>query len=122
LFARKGDVDAAVRDGAHAASAQPTALTTLQLACVYSLTSAKKPEAAEQALLYLRKALAADPRLAQRAITDPDLAALQGNQQFKALTAAAEVLTNSAARANEPLQQREQTKQGSDTGSEKTRS
>jgi serine/threonine protein kinase/tetratricopeptide (TPR) repeat protein len=121
LFARMGDIDAALGDGAKAASAQPTALTSLQLACVYSLTSVKKPATTEQAILHLRKALAVDPKLAQRALADPDLAALQGDARFKGLIAAAQVLTNSAANANDPPQQDEQTKHG-DTVTEKTRS
>jgi len=65
LLARQGDIEAALKDGAQAASAQPTAITSLQLACVYSLTSAKKPETIDQAILHLRKALSADPKLAK---------------------------------------------------------
>jgi tetratricopeptide (TPR) repeat protein len=122
LLARKGDVDAAIRDGRQAASSQPTALTSLQLACVYSLTSTTKPETAETAILHLQKALAGDPKLGQRAAADADLAALQGNQQFQALIAAAQILTNSAASPTEAPQQSEQKPKNTDSGTAKTRS
>jgi tetratricopeptide (TPR) repeat protein len=96
IHARKGNIEAALRDGEHAAAGHPTALTSLQLACVYSIVSQTKPEGAQQAVRHLQRALASDPKLGRRAATDSDLAALQTNSEFKAILAAAAKLTDGA--------------------------
>jgi tetratricopeptide (TPR) repeat protein len=95
LRARKGDVEAALHDGENAAARQPSALTSMQLACVYALASRTKPAEADQAIRHLQRALASDPKLARRAATDADLAAIQSNTEFQSVLAAAVRLTES---------------------------
>ena len=102
IHARIGKVDAALRDGERAAASQPSALTSLQLACVYSLVSLTKPAEANQAIRHLQRALAIDPKLGRRAASDGDLAALQTNPEFKSLLAAAAKLTDSVSNQLSP--------------------
>ena len=102
IHARKGNVEAALRDGARATAGQPSALTSLQLACVYSLVSSTKPEEAGKAIRHLQRALASDPKLGRRAATDSDLAALQTNSEFKSILAAAAKLTDAAPSSVSP--------------------
>jgi hypothetical protein len=67
----------------------------MQLACVYALASRTKPAEASSAIRHLQRALASDPRLARRAATDSDLAAIQSNTEFQSIMAAAARLTES---------------------------
>jgi serine/threonine protein kinase/Flp pilus assembly protein TadD len=96
LYARKGDAKNALRDAGKAATLRPTALSSLQIACVYSIIARASPDAAAQAIEHLRRALAADPKLARRS-NDPDLAGLHDNADFKSLVAAAVRLTESGS-------------------------
>lgn len=102
IQARNGSVEAALRDGERAAASQPSALTSLQLACVYSLVSRTRPEEVSQAIRHLQRALASDPKLARRAATDTDLTALQNNSEFQSILAAAAKLTDSAPSPTSP--------------------
>jgi tetratricopeptide (TPR) repeat protein len=95
MLARKGDVEAALRDGERAAASRPSALTSMQLACVYALVSRTKPAEASSAIRHFQRALAGDPKLARRAATDADLAAIQSNTEFQSILAAAARLTES---------------------------
>jgi serine/threonine protein kinase/Tfp pilus assembly protein PilF len=55
-----------------------------QAACVYALTSKKKPDDADQAIMHLRLALR-DPQLGENPETDEDLASLRGKPAFTRL-------------------------------------
>jgi tetratricopeptide (TPR) repeat protein len=95
LYARKGDIDAARASADASTKNHPTALTSLQLACVYALTSKKNPDDATLAIAHIKHALSSDPKLAHRAAEDTDLAVLKSHPDFKAILAAATKLTES---------------------------
>jgi serine/threonine protein kinase/predicted Zn-dependent protease len=95
LYARKGDSASAAQSAAKAAENQPTALTSLQLACAYALLSKSQPEEQKQAIVHLKRALTTDPELRQRAAGDPDLSPLHESPEFKAILAAAAQLNES---------------------------
>lgn len=95
LHARIGDVNDACRLADRVWHNSPSAITSLQLACVYGIVARTKPEETRHALESLKRALATDPGLARRAVADRDLSALRDNVEFKALIAAANELTNS---------------------------
>jgi serine/threonine protein kinase/tetratricopeptide (TPR) repeat protein len=96
LKARLGDRDGARQDAMRAAVGDVSPLTSLQLACVYALTSTWNPDDANDAFTYLRRALVRDPKLSSRALTDPDLAKLRERSDFAPMIAAAQVLTRVA--------------------------
>jgi serine/threonine protein kinase/Flp pilus assembly protein TadD len=93
LEARNGDATAALHDAERAAASHPSALTSLQIACVYALVARTQPAEATRGIRHFQHALARDPKLAQRAASDPDLSALQNNPEFKEIQAAAAKLT-----------------------------
>jgi serine/threonine protein kinase len=93
LKARLGDGDGARQDALRAAVGDVSPLTSLQLACVYAVTSKSQPADANESLAYLRRALARDPKLSARATTDPDLATIRERREFASVIAAAQMLT-----------------------------
>lgn len=102
LLARGGKIVAAKKDAAEATANQPIPLTSLQLACAYALLVPAQPAEASAALRHLQQALARDPKLALRAATDPDLAALRDNTEFQSLIASASKLIGASPSSSLP--------------------
>jgi tetratricopeptide (TPR) repeat protein len=100
-FARLGDRASAHRDAAIVAKQFVTPLTYLQLACVYALTADSKPEDSDIALRFVKAALARDPKLVGRVLTDPDFDSLKSLPEFDSLVTAATRLTSSPDAQNE---------------------
>ncbi len=85
LLARLGRRDEAVRDARQALLKKPTPLQTLQIACIYSLTSRIHPSDRQQAIQLVRRALAQRPLLASLARNDTDLAPIAKDPEFRRL-------------------------------------
>lgn len=85
LLARLGRRDEAVRDARQALIRNPSALQTLQIACIYSLTSRIHPSDREQAIRLVRRALARRPLLVTLARSDADLAPIAKDPEFRRL-------------------------------------
>jgi serine/threonine protein kinase/Flp pilus assembly protein TadD len=92
LRARSGSVEGAHKDAERVAASRPAPVTSLQLACVYALTSRSVPADVPLAVSHLQKALASDPKLAVRAESDPDLLAIRDNPEVTSLLSAAKSL------------------------------
>ncbi len=86
LQARSGAKQEALADAQVAAKGQPTPIEILQVAGIYALTS-ESPEDQQRALVWLARALAADPSLGKMAATDLDLVILRKLPAFRLLVA-----------------------------------
>jgi tetratricopeptide (TPR) repeat protein len=100
-FARLGDRASAHRDAATVEKQLTTPLTCLQLACVYALTANSKPEDSGIALRFVKAALAREPKLVGRVLTDPDFDSLKSLSEFDSLVTAATRLTSPPGAQNE---------------------
>jgi tetratricopeptide (TPR) repeat protein len=120
LCARKGDGKTALQYANRAGQNHPAAVTSLQIACAYALVSKINPEEVEHAIDHLRQALASDPKLGQRAASDPDFASLQSVPEFKAILAAANQLTESKPTTTSPAPPAESKKSKQESRPEKT--
>ncbi|MCA9129508.1 MAG: protein kinase [Planctomycetales bacterium] len=90
IYARAGAIQEALQDAQRVASSAPTALEMLQLAGIHSLVSPAHDLDADlhgesQALIWLARALSADPGLTKIAESDPDLVGLRGIDRFETL-------------------------------------
>ncbi len=90
LHARLGDAMSALADAELAAQGKPTAMEMLQIAGIHAMASKTDHERNLNALGWLTRALAADPKLSKLAAADPDLVSLRGLQQFQSLMASAD--------------------------------
>lgn len=99
LTARQGDRVAALRHLPKLDIATMEPLEALQMACVYALTSNIAPDDATMAIQWLQVALLKEPRLCFRAKSDPDLASMDQNPEYRQLLAAsAQLATPGGAR------------------------
>jgi serine/threonine protein kinase/tetratricopeptide (TPR) repeat protein len=92
LHARQGDVEAAIADADASLSMNADPRATFQAACVYSQISRRNADYTSKALDLLARSLGAEPRLSERAATDPDLDPIRGAEAFQRVVAAAEVI------------------------------
>jgi serine/threonine protein kinase/tetratricopeptide (TPR) repeat protein len=91
LLARLGDREAAIRDAEKAIARDSSPLRLYQIACIYALTSSKQPEDRQPAMQHLSTAVRRGfgfPLLE----TDPDLAPLRDQPEFRRLVDAARAL------------------------------
>ncbi len=92
LLARLGRRRQAIQDAETAWNMKPSAITTLQIACIYALTSKQRPADQAAAIRLVKRALAQRPLLANLAATDADFTPLRKNPAFRRLIEAAEML------------------------------
>ena len=92
LHARLGHRDAAVHDAEAALAIARNENTLYQVACIYALTSQHRPDDANHGLTLLREAMAQQPRVAGRAMTDADLKLLRNRREFRSMTMGAALL------------------------------
>lgn len=85
LLARQGKREAAVTGVQTLLQTSTEPRFLFQAACALSLTSSQHTTDSAKALTLLLRAITADPGLAFRAQTDPDLANLRATDEFKAL-------------------------------------
>ncbi len=92
LLARAGRRNEAHRDAQRALKQNLSPLTTLQVACIYALTSRSSPPDSGIAVRLVRQALSQRPLLVEIAAADPDLAPIRNEPEFRQLVEAASLL------------------------------
>jgi tetratricopeptide (TPR) repeat protein len=91
--ARLGQREEAIVDAEAAVKIAAEPKVLMQAACVYALASREQSDLVRNAMTFLSKALGADPALASRAMSDPDLESLRKSDAFKSVIDAAIVLS-----------------------------
>lgn len=86
VLGRMGQFEKALSDAKSAEMLTPNAMEMLQIAGIYSLSSAKVNDRRTSAISWLAKAIAIDSRLRNLAASDPDLENLREMEQFRMLT------------------------------------
>ena len=92
VLARLGRMEAAIRDAEQALQRHPSALTTLQIACIFALVGDRDDTVRDRALALVGRSLRAAPKLYAIAAVDPDLTTLRDDERFKQLLAASRQL------------------------------